>query len=396
MEYMSSTAMRKWQPQHIFTGTELLPEAQVLITDDLGTIIDIVPAAEAGENIKTLPGWIAPAFINCHCHLELSYMKGAIPTHTGLVNFVQQVMKQRNTDTEMQLEAIKVADKDIWDSGTQAVGDICNLPITAAIKLHSPVTYYNFIELTGWHPSVAESRYQNGLDCRAIFNKNQLPNSFTPHAPYSVSGALWEKLQPHFSGVPVTMHNQESIDEQILFEKGTGNWIHFYEQMGIAHSEFEGSGKSSLQTVFPFLQSAKPLLLVHNTFTTEQDIAQVENLHPEIYWCICIRANQYIENALPPIDLLQKHACKIVIGTDSLASNVSLNLLDELKILQKNFPQLSTPTLLTWATYQGAKALRLDKKMGQLTKGTKPGILHIKHLLGNGMLQQETTIERLF
>jgi len=388
--------MRKWQPQHIFTGTELLPETQVLITDDTGTIIDIVPAAEAGENIEKLPGWISPAFINCHCHLELSHLKGAIPTQTGLVNFVQQVMKQRNTSTEMQLEAIRVADKQIWDSGTQAVGDICNQPTTAAIKVHSPVTYFSFIELAGWHPAVAESRFQNGLDCSAVFNKFGLPHSYSPHAPYSVSTALWEKLQPHFSGVPVTMHNQESIDEQILFEKGTGNWIHFYEQMGIAHPGFEGSGKTSLQTVFPFLQSANPLLLVHNTFTTEQDIAQAENLHPEIYWCICIRANQYIENALPPIDLLQKHACKIVIGTDSLASNSTLSLLDELKTLQQHFPQLSTPTLLSWATYQGAKALRLDKEMGQLTKGTKPGILHINRLSANGVLQQETSIERLF
>ncbi|MBU3745260.1 MAG: amidohydrolase family protein [Sediminibacterium sp.] len=388
--------MRKWQPQHIFTGTELLPEDQVLLTDDAGSIIDIIPATEAGENIEKLPGWMSPAFINCHCHLELSHMKGTIPTHTGLVNFVQQVMQQRNSNAEMQIEAIKGADKQIWESGTQAVGDICNQSITAAIKSDSPVTYHSFIELAGWHPSVAESRYQNGLDCSAVFNKLQLPHSFSPHAPYSISAALWEKIQPHFSSVPVTLHNQESIDEQILFEKGTGNWIQFYEQMGIAYPGFEATGKSSLQSVFPFLQSATTLLLVHNTFSAEQDIQQVENLHPEIYWCICIRANKYIENALPPIDLLQQQGCKIVIGTDSLASNYSLNILDELKTIQQAFPQLSTPTLLTWATYQGAKALQLDRKLGQLSRGTKPGILHINQLAANGKLQQETTVERLF
>ena len=387
--------MRKWQPQHIFTGTALLPEEQVLVTDNIGTIIDIVPAADAGENIEKLSGWISPALINCHCHLELSHLKGAIPTQTGLVNFVQEVMKQRNSDAEIQEEAIRVADKQIWDSGTQAVGDICNLPITAAIKSHSPVTYHSFIELTGWHPAVAESRYQNGLDCSAVFKNFGLPHSLSPHAPYSVSVDLWKKMQPYFSEAPVTLHNQESIDEQILFEKGTGNWIHFYEQMGIAHPGFVASGKSSLQTIFPFLQTANPLLLVHNTFTGEQDIQWVENLHPEIYWCICIRANQYIENKIPPIELLQKHACKIIIGTDSLASNESLSILDELKILQQHFPQLTTTTLLTWATYQGAKALKLDSVMGQITKGSKPGILHIKNISANGALQPATSIERL-
>lgn len=387
--------MRKWQPEHIFTGTQLLPEEQVLVTDDAGTILDIIPAADAGENIEKLPGWISPAFINCHCHLELSHLKGAIPQKTGLVNFVQQVMQQRNSNVEIQLEAIQAADKQIWESGTQAVGDICNQPITAAVKSESRVTYHSFIELTGWHPSVAASRYQTGLECSAVFNRFRLPHSFSPHAPYSVSTNLWKKIQPHFSNVPVTIHNQESIDEQFLFEKGAGNWIPFYEQIGIAHPGFTATGKSSLQSIFPFLQSAMPLLLVHNTFTGEQDIQRVENLHPEIYWCICIRANQYIENALPPIDLLQQQGCKMVIGTDSLASNDSLNILDELKILQQAFPQLSTPTLLTWATNQGAKALQLDKKIGQLAKGTNPGVLHIRHLLAHGKLQQDTTIERL-
>lgn len=392
---LSTPAMRKWQPEQIFTGTELLPKEQVLIADDAGTLLDIIPANEAGENVEKLPGWISPAFINCHCHLELSHMKGAIPTQTGLVNFVQQVMKQRNVDKEIQLEAIDLADKQIWESGTQAVGDICNQPITAEIKKHSPVTYHSFIELTGWDPSVAESRYQIGLASCDVFNKFQLPHSLSPHAPYSVSAELWKRMQPHFSGVPVTMHNQESTDEQMLYEKGVGGWIDFYAQMGIAHSGLKVSGKSSLQSVLPFLQSAKPLLLVHNTFTTEKDICEAESLHPEIYWCICIRANQYIENVLPPIALLQKQGCKIVIGTDSLASNHSLNILDELKILQTAFPQLTTPTLLNLATHQGANALRLNSKMGELKKGTNPGIIHIMNLSANGLLQDATNIRRL-
>src|SRR6201991_1314349 len=97
---------RKFQATQLFTGTEMLGTDNVLITDEKGKIEDIINIQDAGENIQHLDGVLAPGFINCHCHLELSHMKGLIPEETGLVQFVFNVVKQRHFPDEEILAAI--------------------------------------------------------------------------------------------------------------------------------------------------------------------------------------------------------------------------------------------------------------------------------------------------
>jgi cytosine/adenosine deaminase-related metal-dependent hydrolase len=104
-----------------------------------------------------------------------------------------------------------------------------------------------------------------------------------------------------------------------------------------------------------------------------------------------VKANQYIEKALPPVDLLQKNGCRIVIGTDSLASNNSLDILDELKTISANFPAIQLAELLQWATLNGAKALQLQDQLGSFEKGKKPGVILIAGLENNNLTAQSTT-----
>jgi imidazolonepropionase-like amidohydrolase len=80
---------------------------------------------------------------------------------------------------------------------------------------------------------------------------------------------------------------------------------------------------------------------------------------------------------LPPIELFRKNNCAIVLGTDSLASNWRLNILDEIKTIRKNFPEIPLQELLGWATINGAKALEMDDQSGSFEKGKKPGIVLI-------------------
>ncbi len=75
-----------------------------------------------------------------------------------------------------------------------------------------------------------------------------------------------------------------------------------------------------------------------------------------------------------------ENKCNVIIGTDSLASNHQLNILEELKTISKNFPAITAETLLTWATINGAKALQMDNKLGSFEKGKKPGIVLIENV----------------
>jgi aminodeoxyfutalosine deaminase len=207
--------------------------------------------------------------------------------------------------------------------------------------------------------------------------------SIVPHAPYSVSDNLWGMITPWFENKLVSVHNQETVFEDEFFLDGSGDLVRMYALMKIDNTHHQPTKRSSLQSYFPKLSKAASIILVHNTFISQTDIEFAMNNKKDsrqLSFCICINANQYIENATPPVDMLMKNNCNIVLGTDSLASNWSLNLLDEMKTIQKNFPGISLATMLQWSTINGAKALQMDKVLGSFQKGKKPGIILIEHI----------------
>jgi aminodeoxyfutalosine deaminase len=137
------------------------------------------------------------------------------------------------------------------------------------------------------------------------------------------------------------------------------------------------------------------LILVHNTFADPDTVRKV-NARKDLYWCLCPNSNLYIEGALPPVKLLHDENCMIVLGTDSLASNGNLDLLEEMKTLQSEFSWLSLAELVAWATFNGAKALNEESRYGSIKPGMRPGLLLIENAdLANMKLTPECTLKRL-
>jgi cytosine/adenosine deaminase-related metal-dependent hydrolase len=200
-----------------------------------------------------------------------------------------------------------------------------------------------------------------------------------PHAPYSVSDKLFSLLNNFDKQSILSIHNQESEDETEFFTSGQGGMKELYREMKIDVSHFKGTEESSLLHFIKKTGSDHSLLLVHNVHTVQNDLQWIrksKNL-PELFWCLCPNANIYINDRLPDIKMLMENDCKMVVGTDSLASNFQLNILEEIKTLQDNFPFLSTSVLLQWATLNGAEALRIQDQYGSLEKGKKPGLVNI-------------------
>jgi len=104
---------------------------------------------------------------------------------------------------------------------------------------------------------------------------------------------------------------------------------------------------------------------------------ETQNSKLKTYFCLCVNANKYIENALPPIEMFRKNKCAIVLGTDSLASNWSLNILDEINTIRKSFPLIPLEETLQWATMNGARALNIDDQFGGFERGKRPGVVLI-------------------
>ena len=370
----------KFKPQSLFTGQAIIDgDNRVVVTTKDGTIVDIISASEAGEDIQVLDGLLCPGFINAHCHLELSHLKDAIPTETGLSEFVKQIVPKRAAPPEVIEAAIEAAENEMYDNGIVAVGDICNTADTIAAKTKGKIAYYNFIEIYGLDPLLAAQKMNEGLLLQAQYEAANLKAVVIPHAPYSVPAALLQLLAKKYGSNTISIHNQETKAENDFFENKKGAFVDMYARVGVDLDFFTPTKTTSLQSVLPYLKDAAKTIWVHNSFTSESDMKAVQATNTDAYWCLCPNANQYIENTMPPVQLLRKQHANIVVGTDSYASNWSLNMLDELKRIQLHNSQIPLAEMLTWITSNGARALQMEGKLGSIEIGKKPGLVLIEN-----------------
>ena len=372
---------RKIKASKIFDGYGFR-EHHVLVMKPDGSVEGLLHQDEAGE-AEYYEGILSPGLINCHCHLELSHMKGLIPEGTGLVDFVYRIITLRNVPEHEILNAISKAEDEMIANGIVAVGDICNNPLTILQKNKNRMHYYNFIEVSGWHPSVSGKRFQSA---KGIFDQFNLQTGFksqqlsmVPHAPYSVSEKLWQDIKPYYENKTVSIHNQETGSEDDFFISASGDLLRMYQLLNIDNTHHLPTGKSSLRSVYKKLESASCIILVHNTFIQQQDIEFIHSstASGNTFFCLCPNANLYIENKFPPVEMLRKNGCKIIFGTDSLASNHALDIMGELRTTRENCPGIPLEEMLQWATLNGAKALQLEKSLGSFEKGKKPGVVLI-------------------
>lgn len=369
----------------IHDGHKWLPAGTVIETDSDGHIVAIHKELSSPD-VRVFDGVLVPGFVNAHCHLELSHLKDKIEEHTGLIGFLQQVMKLR---TEYSDEQLRIAPRhegfeEMYANGIVAVGDISNTTDTLDLRARDKIHFQTFIESLGF-TETPQKQFAHTQEVYTAFAAQQsqtkdIRQSIVPHAPYSVSHVLFGMINRYDPQALISIHNQESQAEDEYYLLKRGGMQTLLHGIGTDDSFFEPSGKSSLQTYLGWMSATHPFIFVHNTYTKLADIETAQSLLPKVSWCLCPNANLYIENTLPDIDMFAAHAKNICIGTDSLSSNHQLCILSELSAIKQNYPHISWETLLKWGTHNGAVALQMDDKIGSLEPGKKPGILHIQNI----------------
>jgi aminodeoxyfutalosine deaminase len=377
--------MKRFSAQYVITNSGPPLKRAIITTEDDGTITgieDTLGDLKEQHSIEFHNGIIIPGFVNCHCHLELSHMKDAIGRNTGLTGFIEHVRNTRITDNENIISAAKYADLAMYDSGVNLCADICNTSSTFSLKKESKISYLNLLEVSGIDPARAGHRMAEIIRIAENAAEMNLSYSLVPHAVYSISLPLFRLLKEKTVNNSVTsIHFMETEGEADLVENHSGPLMTSYIQSGVISSGIE-TAESHSDAVLNQITGNGNLILVHNTFADRNTIRTVE-ARGNLFWCLCPNSNAYIENTAPPAYLLIDEGCTIVIGTDSLASNAKLDILEELKTLQADFPSLSVPDLVEWATINGAKALQREQQFGSIEAGKKPGLL----LLQNADLQ---------
>ena len=377
-------AYRKFKADQLFDGHHLHANDNVLITDESGKVEGIVPVSEAGDEVQGFSGILTPGLINCHCHLELSHLKNVIPAHTGLIEFLCSVVTKRDFPREVIDQEIINAEKEMYENGIVAVGDIGNTADTVEVKSKSKIRWQNFVEVLGFTDEKANENIEHYKKVVNQFETIDGPwtmdhrTSLVPHAPYSISPKTFKLINESTKGQVISIHNQEHPAEDVLYKTGGGEYLKLFRIFGINGSPFPVTGLSSIRSVLPHFNNGQTIFLIHNTFMPEEDVVFAKDYADanglKLVWCICVNANLYIENKVPPVEMLMKNNCPIVLGTDSYSSNWQLSIAKEIQSIKKNFPSLSLETILQWATINGAKALRWENELGSFEKGKTPGV----------------------
>jgi cytosine/adenosine deaminase-related metal-dependent hydrolase len=371
----------------------------VVVTDDAGCVLEVGASQDHDPaSVERHPGIIVPGFVNSHCHLELSHLRGMMDTGIGLLSFLQGVVQLRDVPQEEIDAAIGAADAEMAAGGIVAVGDISNTLDTAATKASSSISYSTFVEAFDFmqddQADAAMERVAAVLEGQSDHGHNR--KCLVPHAPYSVSRALFRRIrETNPDTATISIHNQETADEDRLFRAKEGGFLGFYERFGFSLEAFEATGRNSIHTTLANLNPANRVLFVHNTFTGSEDIQAAEAWGDQVSWATCPNANLYIENRLPDYRHWLDAGARMTIGTDSLASNWQLSVLEEMKTIARYQSSVPTETILRWATLNGAEALGFDDRLGSIEIGKTPGLNLLSGLDEGGRLVAATSVRRL-
>jgi cytosine/adenosine deaminase-related metal-dependent hydrolase len=372
----------------IYRADWLLPIADEPIRDawvtvDRGRIVATGQGA-APDAVDLGRVAILPSLVNAHTHLELSYLRGAVPPAPSFLEWIRPLMAARRAYPDAAdpriLESARRAIVEALASGTGLVGDVSNtlvsVPLLREAGLHAQVFY----ELLGFAVSdgakrVWEARAQIA-EYRAHAPESRI--ALAPHAPYSVSPQLLQAIRADIDGDSdhvSTVHLGESAEELEFIRRGTGPWRTLLEELGSWSPEWQPPGGSPVEYLadLGFLDSR--VLAVHGVQFTGDDLARLRALGTTIV--SCPRSNRHVGVGSPPLEAFYAMGVSVAFGTDSLASVADLNLFAELAEARRIAPRVPASDLLESATLCGAQALGFGRDYGTIEPGKRASLIAV-------------------
>ena len=375
--------MRKIAAHYALSGGELRRNIVISVDDNRQIVaIDEVASLDSCASVEFFPGILIPGMINAHCHLELSYLHGAIVEGSGFAGFARAIGAVRNNfSTEERLRAASVADADMWEQGIEAVIDIANDELVMPIKTRSRIEYQTLFEAFG----LTTQQLDNHRDMASKWAQS----SITPHSTYSLQDGIFRSAVKA-NNTTLSIHFLESKDEVELYHN-EGSLHQWYDRMGWECDFLHYA--TPAERITASITPEKRVVLVHGCEATAIDIERIStHFTTPATWALCPESNRYISGSKPPVELLRTKGAKIAIGTDSLASARELSMVENMRLLG----DVPLNELLTWATKSGAEAMGLDDKLGSIEVGKTPGIVLLENAdLHNLRLTPESRTRRI-
>jgi aminodeoxyfutalosine deaminase len=338
-----------------------------------GRIEAVGPVAEirtefGGRELIKCQGVLMPALVNAHIHLELSHLTAIRRPAAGqkMCDWIEDLIRARGNcklTTEERERYRQQALQDQHRSGVILLADIGNEPYPSIPDLPDFPLVLHFREFLA--PTIlATEAAKTALE--------GLPDSVaaTPHAPYSTSPELIRVLKKRARrlGQVISLHVAESASEIEFLRSTTGSFRDFLERRGAWDATFLPGGNDLDGTVM-YLQQLGVLdsktLCVHCVHITENEMYLL--VEKDAHVCLCPGSNRFLRVGKAPVESMLRHGLLPGLGTDSIASNKTLDLWREMRIIREEYPEVDPGEILGMATLGGAAALQCEDDFGSLS-----------------------------
>jgi cytosine/adenosine deaminase-related metal-dependent hydrolase len=328
-----------------------------------------IRAAHAGEVRDLGDRVLAPGLINAHCHLDYTRLRGEVEWRGSFTGWILQLVVAKQLHTEKEFAgAIPRGLEMLAKSGTTTVVNIESFPGLIDQVPPTKLRVWWCLELIDFNRT-AEAKAVADSAMEFIAAHPNMPGGFglSPHAPYTASSDLYRLSAQYARGrnMPLTTHVAESEEEDEMIRRGTGQMYDYFTRAGRDMSDCKRAGPVQLLSEYGAL--GPNCIAAHANILTPLDITLLKQTGTHVVHCP--KTHRFFHRDMPFFQTMQEQGINVCLGTDSMASNDSLNMLDEMQQMAQVFPRLSAQELLEMATVNGAKAMNQTGKLGTITAG---------------------------
>lgn len=364
-------------------ATEQISGGAIAVRDGViiarGTRDDMLRSLSA-ELVEYPGAAILPGFVNAHTHLELTHFPAWREQHgmeyspRTFVDWIIQMVKiNRGVTPEHARLSLHEGIRKCLQSGTTSVGDILTRYDLQTEYRQQAIGGRLYFEILGHDPARLNARLAEALHTIDTLHDTAITPALSPHAPYTIAEQFLGNIRTTATShhLPLAIHISESAAETDFIYNSSGPIAELmYPYVGWQEHLTPPRHCSSTDLFDRHALLTPSTLAVHCVHLTLADARLLKERGVSI--CLCPRSNQRLDVGVAPVALFKKLGIPLALGTDSLASNDSLSLWDEIRFAHNQFADILTPAeLLTMATSGGAAALAIADRAGSLVIGNR-------------------------
>lgn len=309
---------------------------------------------------------ILPGLVNAHTHLDLHTLSGDVLPTGSFTDWLRAVIQQRRSlHPDHVRRNIQAGLEQCLACGTTLLGDISSQGISWEVLASGPpIRAVVFAELLGLPRTRAHQAWAGACEwLRSHPPQETCRPGLSPHAPYSVRASLFGAAARVSARqrVPLVIHLAETRAELELLEHHRGPFVSFLSELGVWDAQGLAKG---VDEVLQLNAQAANVLFVHGNYLDAR--LRFPGGASVVY---CPRTHAAFGHEPHPFRRLLADGIRVVLGTDSLASNPDLDVLAEARYLYRQYPDVLPATLLRMITLSGAEALGWAKETGSLSPG---------------------------